>query len=120
MRCILSSSSLPEEICTLVIAETFPEDAGIFTCSARNSYGSVASTAQLVVTSGTWGVGKEGSAPRALGLPQRGEPSRRTAQPLGRLDAPPGFLLTVCVISQQKALEEGERRTRKNEKIRLM
>lgn len=46
---------LPEEICTLVIAETFPEDAGIFTCSASNDYGSAASTAQLVVTSGTPG-----------------------------------------------------------------
>ncbi|KAK2491481.1 hypothetical protein MC885_009407, partial [Smutsia gigantea] len=39
-----------KEICTLVIAETFPEDAGIFTCSARNDYGLVTSTAQLVVT----------------------------------------------------------------------
>ncbi|XP_045686952.1 palladin isoform X2 [Phyllostomus hastatus] len=44
------STAEPEEICTLVIAETFPEDAGIFTCSARNDYGSVTSTAQLVVT----------------------------------------------------------------------
>ncbi|XP_075420357.1 palladin isoform X3 [Tenrec ecaudatus] len=45
------STAEPEEICTLVIAETFPEDAGTFTCSARNDYGSVTSTAQLVVTS---------------------------------------------------------------------
>ncbi|XP_060040217.1 palladin isoform X2 [Erinaceus europaeus] len=45
------STTEPEEICTLVIAETFPEDAGIFTCSARNDYGSVSSTAQLLVTS---------------------------------------------------------------------
>ncbi|XP_023439531.2 palladin isoform X2 [Dasypus novemcinctus] len=45
------STAEPEEICTLVIAETFPEDAGIFTCSARNDYGSVTSTAQLIVTS---------------------------------------------------------------------
>uniref|UniRef100_A0A8C5JW11 Palladin n=1 Tax=Jaculus jaculus TaxID=51337 RepID=A0A8C5JW11_JACJA len=45
------STAEPEEICTLVIAETFPEDAGIFTCSARNHFGSAASTAQLIVTS---------------------------------------------------------------------
>ncbi|XP_055453857.1 palladin [Psammomys obesus] len=45
------STAEPEEICTLVIAETFPEDAGIFTCSARNDYGSVTSTARLTVTS---------------------------------------------------------------------
>uniref|UniRef100_H0WX09 Palladin n=1 Tax=Otolemur garnettii TaxID=30611 RepID=H0WX09_OTOGA len=45
------STAEPEEICTLVIAETFPEDAGIFTCLARNEYGSATSTAQLVVTS---------------------------------------------------------------------
>ncbi|KAM6150072.1 palladin isoform 1-T1 [Erethizon dorsatum] len=45
------STAEPEEICTLVIAETFPEDAGIFTCSARNDFGSMTSTAQLVVTS---------------------------------------------------------------------
>ncbi|XP_053441958.1 palladin isoform X3 [Nycticebus coucang] len=45
------STAEPEEICTLVIAETFPEDAGIFTCLARNEYGSATSTAQLVVIS---------------------------------------------------------------------
>uniref|UniRef100_A0A8C6N1K2 Palladin n=1 Tax=Mus spicilegus TaxID=10103 RepID=A0A8C6N1K2_MUSSI len=45
------STAEPEEICTLVIAESFPEDAGIFTCSATNDYGSVTSTAQLVITS---------------------------------------------------------------------
>nr|XP_034375995.1 palladin isoform X2 [Arvicanthis niloticus] len=45
------STAEPEEICTLVIAESFPEDAGIFTCSATNDYGSVTSTAQLLITS---------------------------------------------------------------------
>ncbi|XP_017279809.1 myopalladin isoform X2 [Kryptolebias marmoratus] len=38
-----------EEICTLVIAEVFPEDSGRFTCTASNSYGTVSSTAALKV-----------------------------------------------------------------------
>lgn len=42
----------PEEICTLVIAEAFPEDGGLFSCSASNPYGSVNCTAHLTVTAG--------------------------------------------------------------------
>uniref|UniRef100_A0A8C3U0X8 Palladin n=1 Tax=Catharus ustulatus TaxID=91951 RepID=A0A8C3U0X8_CATUS len=45
------SATEPEEICTLVIAETFPEDSGIFTCTATNEQGSVTSSAQLTVCS---------------------------------------------------------------------
>ncbi|XP_052442114.1 palladin isoform X2 [Carassius gibelio] len=44
------SAAEPEEICTLVIAEAFPEDGGLFCCTATNQYGSVNSTAQLTVT----------------------------------------------------------------------
>ncbi|XP_041695068.2 palladin isoform X1 [Coregonus clupeaformis] len=44
------SAAEPEEICTLVIAEAFPEDGGQFCCTATNLYGSVSSTAQLAVT----------------------------------------------------------------------
>ncbi|KAM3875732.1 palladin isoform 2-T2 [Diretmus argenteus] len=44
------SAAEPEEICTLVIAEAFPEDGGLFCCTATNLYGSVSSTAQLSVT----------------------------------------------------------------------
>uniref|UniRef100_A0A7M4EYL6 Palladin n=1 Tax=Crocodylus porosus TaxID=8502 RepID=A0A7M4EYL6_CROPO len=40
-----------KEICTLVIAETFPEDSGTFTCTAANEYGSATSSAQLTVCS---------------------------------------------------------------------
>uniref|UniRef100_A0A3Q3QSY9 Palladin n=1 Tax=Monopterus albus TaxID=43700 RepID=A0A3Q3QSY9_MONAL len=44
------SAAEPEEICTLVIAEAFPEDGGLICCTASNSYGSISSTAQLTVT----------------------------------------------------------------------
>ncbi|KAG7488839.1 hypothetical protein MATL_G00038670, partial [Megalops atlanticus] len=46
------SAAEPEEICTLVIAETFPEDAGLFSCIATNHYGSLTSSAQLTVHPG--------------------------------------------------------------------
>uniref|UniRef100_A0A7N8Y5C3 Palladin n=1 Tax=Mastacembelus armatus TaxID=205130 RepID=A0A7N8Y5C3_9TELE len=46
------SAAEPEEICTLVIAEAFPEDGGLICCTASNLYGSVKSTAQLTVTAG--------------------------------------------------------------------
>ncbi|KAJ8397490.1 hypothetical protein AAFF_G00437660 [Aldrovandia affinis] len=46
------SAAEPEEICTLVIAETFPEDGGLFSCTATNRYGTVTSTAQLTVRPG--------------------------------------------------------------------
>lgn len=41
-----------EEICTLVIAEAFPEDGGLFCCTASNPHGSVNCTANLTVTAG--------------------------------------------------------------------
>ncbi|XP_041861612.1 palladin isoform X2 [Melanotaenia boesemani] len=44
------SAAESEEICTLVIAEAFPEDGGLFCCTASNPYGSISSTAQLIVT----------------------------------------------------------------------
>ncbi|XP_064418128.1 palladin isoform X2 [Latimeria chalumnae] len=44
------SAAEPEEICTLVISETFPEDAGTFTCTASNNYGYVTCAAQLSVS----------------------------------------------------------------------
>uniref|UniRef100_A0AAY4DNS0 Palladin n=1 Tax=Denticeps clupeoides TaxID=299321 RepID=A0AAY4DNS0_9TELE len=39
-----------KEICTLVIAEAFPEDGGLFCCTATNQHGSVSSAADLTVT----------------------------------------------------------------------
>ncbi|KFQ75715.1 Palladin, partial [Phaethon lepturus] len=46
------SSALPEEVCTLVITEAFPEDSGIFKCVAENEFGSAASSARLSVSPG--------------------------------------------------------------------
>ncbi|NWS43159.1 PALLD protein, partial [Probosciger aterrimus] len=46
------SSALPEEVCTLVITEAFPEDSGIFKCVAENEFGSAASSAHLSVSPG--------------------------------------------------------------------
>ncbi|XP_051883730.1 myopalladin [Pristis pectinata] len=43
------SMSDSEEICTLVIAEAFVEDSGMFTCTASNKYGTMSSTAHLAV-----------------------------------------------------------------------
>ncbi|CAH2322045.1 myopalladin [Pelobates cultripes] len=43
------SMSEAEEICTLVIAEVFAEDSGMFTCTASNKYGTTSSTAFLTV-----------------------------------------------------------------------
>ncbi|NXU26832.1 PALLD protein, partial [Thalassarche chlororhynchos] len=46
------SSAVPEEVCTLVITEAFPEDSGIFKCVAENESGSAASSARLSVSPG--------------------------------------------------------------------
>ncbi|NXK32424.1 PALLD protein, partial [Piprites chloris] len=46
------SSAVPEEVCTLVITEAFPEDSGIFKCVAENEFGSAASSAHLSVSTG--------------------------------------------------------------------
>ncbi|XP_077573104.1 palladin [Stigmatopora nigra] len=47
------SATESDEICTLVIAEAFPEDGGVFRCTASNPHGSVDSSAQLAVSAGT-------------------------------------------------------------------
>ncbi|XP_054890099.1 palladin isoform X2 [Poeciliopsis prolifica] len=44
-----SSTSVPEELCTLVITEAFPEDSGLFKCVVLNSYGTVSCSATLEV-----------------------------------------------------------------------
>ncbi|XP_043321361.1 palladin-like isoform X1 [Cervus canadensis] len=43
-------SSIPEEVCTLIITEAFPEDSGDFKCIAENEAGTAVSTARLFVS----------------------------------------------------------------------
>uniref|UniRef100_A0A3B4ULV2 Myotilin n=1 Tax=Seriola dumerili TaxID=41447 RepID=A0A3B4ULV2_SERDU len=47
-----SSASVPEELCTLVITEAFPEDSGLFKCVALNPFGTVSCSAILEVYNG--------------------------------------------------------------------
>ncbi|XP_078509423.1 myotilin isoform X2 [Lissotriton helveticus] len=42
-------SAVPEEVCTLVITEAYPEDSGVFKCVAENNDGVVTSSAHLFV-----------------------------------------------------------------------
>uniref|UniRef100_A0A4W5K557 Myotilin n=1 Tax=Hucho hucho TaxID=62062 RepID=A0A4W5K557_9TELE len=44
-----TSASVPEELCTLVITEAFPEDSGVFKCIAGNQFGTVSCNAILEV-----------------------------------------------------------------------
>ncbi|KAJ3588460.1 hypothetical protein NHX12_012052, partial [Muraenolepis orangiensis] len=44
-----SSAPVPEELCTLVITEAFPEDSGLFKCTAVNPFGSISCSALLEV-----------------------------------------------------------------------
>ncbi|XP_067587951.1 palladin-like [Pseudorca crassidens] len=59
-------SSIPEEVCTLIIAEAFPEDSGEFKCIAENEAGTVVSTARLCVSPEGKEVEKSESSPKSL------------------------------------------------------
>uniref|UniRef100_A0A7N6BT95 Myopalladin n=1 Tax=Anabas testudineus TaxID=64144 RepID=A0A7N6BT95_ANATE len=59
-----------EEICTLVIAEVFPEDSGMFTCTASNNYGTVSSSADLKVKGNSSGTpNHQNGSPIVVPLP---------------------------------------------------
>ncbi|XP_078406981.1 myotilin-like isoform X2 [Cetorhinus maximus] len=44
-------TAVPEEVCTLVITEAFPEDSGLYNCVATNRNGATSCCAQLTVYS---------------------------------------------------------------------
>ncbi|XP_058135152.1 myotilin isoform X3 [Dasypus novemcinctus] len=61
-------SAIPEEVCTLIITEAFPEDSGEFKCIAENEAGMAVSAARLFVSPEGKEVDKSGSSPK---LPMR-------------------------------------------------
>ncbi|XP_069844839.1 myotilin-like isoform X2 [Dipodomys merriami] len=58
-------SSIPEEVCTLIITEAFPKDSGKFTCIAENEAGTAVSTAELFVSPEGKEVEKPKDSPRS-------------------------------------------------------
>ncbi|XP_073914166.1 palladin-like [Castor canadensis] len=61
-------SPIPEEVCTLIITEAFPEDSGEFKCIAENEAGTAVSAAKLFVSA----EGKEVEEPKSSpNLPMR-------------------------------------------------
>ncbi|XP_023650724.1 myotilin isoform X1 [Paramormyrops kingsleyae] len=51
-KCATPSPPKAEELCTLVITEAYPEDSGIFKCTASNQFGEVYCSALLEVYTG--------------------------------------------------------------------
>uniref|UniRef100_A0A8C4FE00 Ig-like domain-containing protein n=1 Tax=Dicentrarchus labrax TaxID=13489 RepID=A0A8C4FE00_DICLA len=82
-----------EEICTLVIAEVFSEDSGMFTCTASNKYGTVSSTATLRV---------KGNASVSLHI--SGTPNHQNGSPIvvPLPDPPPNSCLKTGTLTNHK------------------
>uniref|UniRef100_A0A3Q0R6U1 Myopalladin n=1 Tax=Amphilophus citrinellus TaxID=61819 RepID=A0A3Q0R6U1_AMPCI len=92
------------EICTLVIAEVFPEDSGMFTCTANNKYGTVSSSAALRVkgndplgSNGTQGARKILPYPKPFTAPSNESP---VVVPLP--DPPPNSCLKTGNLTNHK------------------
>ncbi|XP_043530454.1 palladin [Chiloscyllium plagiosum] len=105
-----------EEICTLVIAETFVEDAGTFTCTVTNSFGTVSCSAQLTLRSGDEGVPNNGNGlvDNLMPLPQNEIsslelPPKRTVDPVQvkRLETKPNLAAFELQLSPAEKLPNG-------------
>ncbi|KAK1897210.1 Palladin [Dissostichus eleginoides] len=85
-----------KEICTLVISEAFPEDGGLFCCSASNRQGSVSSSARLQVSAAVEDPPSNGSGFEDLASfpppPPATEISRMELPP--KMPPPPGAFLS--------------------------
>uniref|UniRef100_A0A3B5LBL0 Ig-like domain-containing protein n=1 Tax=Xiphophorus couchianus TaxID=32473 RepID=A0A3B5LBL0_9TELE len=96
------SPAEPEEICTLVIAEVFPEDSGMFTCTANNNYGTVSSSAALRV---------KGKTPLSFNRIKNAAPNRpnggSSVVPLP--DPPPNSCLKTGTLTNHRDSRAGAR-----------
>uniref|UniRef100_A0A665T7H7 Palladin n=1 Tax=Echeneis naucrates TaxID=173247 RepID=A0A665T7H7_ECHNA len=121
-----------KEICTLVIAEAFPEDGGLFCCTASNPFGSINSTAQLTVTAATEDSSSNGMSGDSSGfedtaafppppppteislleLPPKTQPHPSTeAFPIKELEIWPN----VCALPAERGVQD-KRHSHKNDK----
>ncbi|XP_034006843.1 palladin-like isoform X2 [Trematomus bernacchii] len=105
------SASEPEEICTLVISEAFPEDGGLFCCSASNRQGSVSSSARLQVSAAVEDPPSNGSGFEDLAsFPPPAPPHRDQPHGAASEDAPPSRSLPLTGVARRLLLRGGGRR----------
>ncbi|KAK5870416.1 hypothetical protein PBY51_025051 [Eleginops maclovinus] len=118
------SAAEPEEICTLVISEAFPEDGGLFCCSASNLQGSVSSSARLSVTAAgedpsSNGLAADGSGFEDLAsFPPPPPPTEISLLELPpKMPPPPGAFLTQ--VWPNVSSSEGREREREREGVSI-
>lgn len=84
-----------EEICTLMIAETFAEDAGTFTCIVTNPFGSVSCSAHLTLCPGI-----DVSSNNGNGVMNHLSPSPQTE--ISSLELPPKKIVDPVQVNSLK------------------
>ncbi|KAG8435260.1 hypothetical protein GDO86_013275 [Hymenochirus boettgeri] len=96
------SMAEPEEICTLVIAEVFPEDSGMFTCTASNKYGTTSSIAYLTVK----GANESNTCPISISTLNidafKREPLPPNPAPVAAADPPPKPKLEGVLVNHNE------------------
>uniref|UniRef100_A0A671RB52 Myopalladin n=1 Tax=Sinocyclocheilus anshuiensis TaxID=1608454 RepID=A0A671RB52_9TELE len=98
-----------EEICTLVIAEVFPEDSGTFTCTASNKYGTISSTAALRVK------GNFVLCPSVTSLPSVNSSNHQERPPVKPLPDPP----TSCLKTRPEGVLGNHNESRSSSRVGL-
>eukprot|EP00079_Xenopus_tropicalis_P011249 XP_002936911.2 PREDICTED: myopalladin isoform X2 [Xenopus tropicalis] len=97
------SMAEPEEICTLVIAEVFSEDSGMFTCTASNKYGTTSSIAYLTVKGSDENNSKAPLSISTINIDAfKREPLPSTPEPVAIVDPPPKPKLEGVLVNHNE------------------